>query len=77
VPSSHGGSHRFESYSAHHLFYGLAGFREKLPAALGQKISKQSAQVPELNPEQTIAAPQAVSNGAPQPEHGIDLGIGI
>jgi hypothetical protein len=44
---------------------------EKLPAALGQKISKQ------LNPEQTIAPPQAVSNGAPQPEHGIGLGIGI
>ena len=50
--------------------------RDKLPTALGHDISKQSAQVPQINQEQTIASQQEVSKG-PQKEHGIGLGIGF
>ena len=50
--------------------------REKLPAALGHDVSKQSAHVPEITPNQTIAPQQEISKGHQQ-EHGIGLGIGF
>jgi ATP-dependent exoDNAse (exonuclease V) alpha subunit len=50
--------------------------REKLPTALGHDISKQSAQVPHINTEQTIAPQQEISRGRQQ-EHGTGLGIGL
>jgi conjugative relaxase-like TrwC/TraI family protein len=50
--------------------------REKLPAALGHDVSQQSAHVPEINPNQTIASQQEVSQGQ-QKDHGIGLGIGF
>jgi ATP-dependent exoDNAse (exonuclease V) alpha subunit len=37
--------------------------REKLPAALGHDVSRQSAHVPEIKPDQTIAPQQEVSTG--------------
>ena len=49
---------------------------EKLPAALSHDASKQSAHVPEINPEQTIAPQQEVCK-ATQPMHGIGLGSGL
>ena len=45
--------------------------REKLPTALGHDISKQSAEVPQIN------APQQEISKAPQQEHGMGLGIGL
>ena len=50
--------------------------REKLPTALGHDLSKHSAHVPAISPEQTIAPQQEVSKGQQQ-EHGIGLGIGL
>jgi conjugative relaxase-like TrwC/TraI family protein len=50
--------------------------REKLPTALGHDISKQSAEVPQINAEQTIAPKQEISQ-APQQDHGLGLGIGL
>jgi len=50
--------------------------REKLPAALGHDVSQQSAHVPEIKPNQTIAAQQEVSQGQQQ-DRGIGLGIGF
>jgi ATP-dependent exoDNAse (exonuclease V) alpha subunit len=50
--------------------------REKLPAALGHDVSQQSAHVPEIKPNQTIAPQQEVSQGQQQ-DHGIGLGIGF
>jgi conjugative relaxase-like TrwC/TraI family protein len=50
--------------------------REKLPAALGHDVSQQSAHVPEIKPNQTIAPQQEVSQGHQQ-DHGIGLGIGF
>ena len=50
--------------------------RGKLFTALGHDISKQSAEVPQINSEQTIALQQDISK-APQQEHGIGLGIGF
>ena len=50
--------------------------REKLPAALGHDVSQQSAHVPEIKPNQTIAAQQEVSQGHQQ-DRGIGLGIGF
>ena len=47
--------------------------RAKLPTALGQEISKQSAEAPQIN-TQTIAPQQEISR-APQQEHGMGLGI--
>jgi ATP-dependent exoDNAse (exonuclease V) alpha subunit len=49
---------------------------EKLPAALGHDVSQQSAHVPEIKPNQTIAPQQEVSQGQQQ-DHGIGLGIGF
>src|SRR5271156_915834 len=50
--------------------------REKLPLALGHDVSHQSAQVPEIKPNQTIAPQQEVSQGQ-QRQQGIGLGIGF
>jgi conjugative relaxase-like TrwC/TraI family protein len=50
--------------------------REKLPAALGHDVSQQSAHVPEIKPNQTIAPQQEVSQGQQQ-THGIGLGMGF
>jgi conjugative relaxase-like TrwC/TraI family protein len=50
--------------------------REKLPTALGHEISKQTAQVLQINTEQTTTPQQEISK-APQQEHGIGLGIGF
>jgi conjugative relaxase-like TrwC/TraI family protein len=50
--------------------------RGKLPTALGHDISKQSAEVPQINSEQTMAPQQEISQ-APQQEHGMGLGIGF
>ena len=50
--------------------------REKLPAALGHDVSQQSAHVPEIKPNQTIAPQQEVSQGQQQ-DHGMGLGIGF
>jgi len=50
--------------------------REKLPTALGHNISKESAQVPQINTEHTIAPQQEISE-VPQQEHGMGLGIGL
>jgi ATP-dependent exoDNAse (exonuclease V) alpha subunit len=50
--------------------------REKLPAALGHDVSQQSAHVPEIKPNQTIAPQLEVSKGQ-QKEHGLGLGIGL
>jgi ATP-dependent exoDNAse (exonuclease V) alpha subunit len=48
--------------------------REKLPTVLGYDVSKQSAQGPQVNAEQTIAQ-QEISK-TPQNGHGMGLGIG-
>jgi conjugative relaxase-like TrwC/TraI family protein len=50
--------------------------RERLPAALGHDISRQTAYIPEISSEQTITPQQEVSKGNQQ-EHGIGLGIGL
>ena len=50
--------------------------RETLPTALGHDISKQSAEVPQINAQQTTATQQEISK-APQQEHGMGLGIGL
>jgi len=50
--------------------------REKLPTALGHEISKQTAQVLQINTEQTTTPQQEISK-APQQAHGIGLGIGF
>jgi len=50
--------------------------REKLPTALSQDISRQTAQAVQISTDQTIAPPQEISNG-PQQEHSIGLGIAI
>jgi len=51
--------------------------REKLPATLGQDVSRQSAHVPEIKPNQTIAPQQEVSQQGQHQDHGIGLGIGL
>ena len=50
--------------------------REKLPTALGHEISKRTAQVLQINTEQTTTPQQEISK-APQQAHGIGLGIGF
>jgi ATP-dependent exoDNAse (exonuclease V) alpha subunit len=50
--------------------------REKLPTALGRDVSRQSAHVPEIKPNQTIAPQQEVSQGQ-QRHYGIGLGLGF
>ncbi len=50
--------------------------REKLPAALGHDVSQQSAHVPEIKPNETIAPQQEVSHGQHQ-DNGKGLGIGF
>jgi ATP-dependent exoDNAse (exonuclease V) alpha subunit len=52
--------------------------REKLPAALGHDVSRQSAHVPEIKPNQTIAPQQELSSGQ-QREHTNDIvqGFGL
>jgi ATP-dependent exoDNAse (exonuclease V) alpha subunit len=50
--------------------------REKLPTALGHDISKQSAEMPQISADQTIA-PQPEISKAPEQEHGMGLGIGL
>jgi conjugative relaxase-like TrwC/TraI family protein len=49
--------------------------REKLPTALGHDVSKQTAQVQQINAQQTIAPQQEISQGS-QHDHGLGLGIG-
>jgi ATP-dependent exoDNAse (exonuclease V) alpha subunit len=50
--------------------------REKLPTALGHDLSKQSAHVPEISPEQTIAPQKEIAQG-PQRDRSIGFGIGF
>ena len=50
--------------------------REKLPTALGHDLSKHSAHVPEISPEQTIAPQKEIAKG-PQQDRSIGLGIGF
>ena len=50
--------------------------REKLPVALGHDISRQSAHVPQIGTEHTIAPQQDASRGQRQ-ESGTGLGIGF
>jgi conjugative relaxase-like TrwC/TraI family protein len=50
--------------------------RDKLPTALGHDVSKQVAQVPQINPQGTIAPQQEISKG-PQQEHSMGLGVGL
>jgi conjugative relaxase-like TrwC/TraI family protein len=49
--------------------------REKLPTALGHDVSKQTAQLPQINTEQTTAPQQEISER--QHEHSTGLGIGL
>jgi conjugative relaxase-like TrwC/TraI family protein len=49
--------------------------RDKLPTALGQDVSKQTANSPQIT-EQMIAPQQDISK-APQQEHDMGLGIGL
>jgi len=49
------------SCGAHHAQL-FTNDRDKLPTALGHDISKQSAQVPQINHEQTIPSQQEISN---------------
>ena len=50
--------------------------RDKLPIALGHDVSKHSAEVPQINAQQTIAPQQEISK-APQQSHSMDVGIGL
>ncbi|HXY09066.1 MAG TPA: MobF family relaxase [Terriglobales bacterium] len=50
--------------------------RDKLPIALGHDVSKQTAQLQQINSQQTIAPEQEISK-APQQEHGMGIGIGF
>jgi conjugative relaxase-like TrwC/TraI family protein len=52
--------------------------RERLPAALGHDVSRQSAHVPEIRPNQTIAPQQELSTGQ-QREHTNEIvqGFGL
>jgi conjugative relaxase-like TrwC/TraI family protein len=49
--------------------------RDRLPTALGHDVSKQTAQVQQINAQQTVAPQQEISQGAQQ-DHGLGLGIG-
>ena len=49
--------------------------REKLPAALGHEVSRESAHTPQLKQEQSIQAPQ--QEIAPKQEHSYGLGLGL
>ena len=46
--------------------------REKLPAALGHEVSRESAHVPAHKPEQSITAQQEIG---PRHEQGFGMGI--
>jgi hypothetical protein len=48
--------------------------REKLPAALGHEVSRESAHVPAHEPEQSIAPQQEIG---PRHEQGPGLGMGF
>jgi ATP-dependent exoDNAse (exonuclease V) alpha subunit len=48
--------------------------REKLPAALGHEVSRESAHVPEHKPEQSIAPQQEIG---PRHEQGPGFGMGL
>lgn len=50
--------------------------REKLPMALGHDVSKQTAQMPQMNTEHTTAPHQEISE-TPQQEQRMGLGIGL
>ena len=50
--------------------------RDILPTVLGHDISKQTANSPQINTEQTIASQQELSKGSQQ-EHGMGLGIAV
>jgi len=49
--------------------------REKLPAALGHEVSRESAHTPRHNQEQTIQPPQ--QEIAPKQDHSYGLGLGL
>ena len=49
--------------------------REKLPAALGHEVSRESAHSPQQKQEQSIQPPQPEI--APKQEHGYGLGLGL
>ncbi|MGB8061984.1 MAG: hypothetical protein WCF26_08825 [Candidatus Sulfotelmatobacter sp.] len=50
--------------------------REKLPTALGHDLSKHSAHVPDISPEETIAPQKEITEGSQQ-DRSIGLGIGF
>jgi hypothetical protein len=50
--------------------------REKLPTALAHDASQQSAHVPEIKPDETIAPQQEGSHGQDQ-KLSVGLGIGF
>jgi ATP-dependent exoDNAse (exonuclease V) alpha subunit len=50
--------------------------RDKLPIALGHDVSKQTAQVQQINAEQTMAPQQEISQ-VRQQHHGLGFGIGL
>ncbi len=49
--------------------------REKLPAALGHEVSRESAHTPQFNQEQAIHPPQPEI--APKQEHTYGMGLGL
>ena len=56
---SHGGSHRFESYSAHHLFNGLAGLALRLRSVsteckLGVNVKLFKKGLHRINPQLVV-----------------------
>jgi conjugative relaxase-like TrwC/TraI family protein len=50
--------------------------REKLPTALGNDISKQTANWPQISTQQIVVPQQEISK-TPQQDHGVGLGIGF
>jgi hypothetical protein len=50
--------------------------REKLPEALGHDVSRQSAHMPAMKPDQTITPQQEVSHG-PRYDHGPGFEISL
>jgi hypothetical protein len=50
--------------------------REKLLTALGHDVSKQTAQVQQINAQQAVAPQQEISQ-ARQQDHGLGFGIGF
>ena len=53
---------------ARSLTYSLRMTAKRCPTALGHDVSKQTAQVPQINTQETIVPQQEISTG-PQQEH--------